>query len=199
MNAAVETSDSDSMTDDSIDNCDSNSDSNSNVDSDSNSDSNSNVDSDSNESDIEEMDHDECANNTTIDINQDLNEDSTLDNDLMFHKNVRKNLLYEGSYHTTDEAILLILKTYADNNLTKTALENILQNTYKLLPKPNNMPKTLYRLFEYVKSLSLKCELFRHYYCKKCLFYYGKTIDVVTNLQNCQACSSPLNHAIFLS
>ncbi|CAG5093133.1 Protein of unknown function [Cotesia congregata] len=78
--------------------------------------------------------------------------------------------LHEDSPITVDECVFNLLNFYCKHNITKAALKESLELQLKLLPENNRMPKTLFKLFQYAQSIAPRCEVIKHYYCKKCLY-----------------------------
>jgi len=60
------------------------------------------------------------------------------------------------------------------------------------LPKPNRLPKTVFKVFEYVKQQAFPCKVITHYCCKVCQFYYGKNKETL-----CKACNSDIGYISF--
>lgn len=69
------------------------------------------------------------------------------------------------------EAVLLVMDLFIDRKLTKKTLASFLNVLIKLMPRPNNMPKSQYLLFKYLEALApplINCV--EHFYCNGCLF-----------------------------
>ncbi|XP_036140791.1 uncharacterized protein LOC118644940 [Monomorium pharaonis] len=96
------------------------------------------------------------------------------------------NLLYKNSEITVSQSVLIIMNLYIHNKLTKAALTAILKALQLVLPKPNNMPKTQFHLFQFVRNLTTTCTIIKHYYCRQCLFYNGSDSSMTV----CPSCSS---------
>lgn len=79
---------------------------------------------------------------------------------------------------STDEAVADIIELYVQHKWTKSSLIDLLKRQQKILPRNNNMPKTLFKLFKYVEDIAPRNEVIKHMYCKKCLAYnsIGPTI-----------------------
>lgn len=95
-------------------------------------------------------------------------------------------LLYEKSKISVSHSVLTIMDLYIHNKLTKATLKATLKALQLLLPKPNNMPKTVFQLFQFVRNLTCTCTVIKHYYCRRCLFYNGTDSFSAT----CTSCSS---------
>lgn len=93
--------------------------------------------------------------------------------------------IYEGSQYSTDEAVLLIMNLYVERKLDKKTLASFLGVVNKLLPRPNNMPKSEYLLYKYLEALAppiVQCK--EHFYCDDCLFYKEESKE------KCEVCNS---------
>ncbi|KYN27562.1 hypothetical protein ALC57_03045 [Trachymyrmex cornetzi] len=75
--------------------------------------------------------------------------------------------------------------------MTKSNLQDMLIVINDMLPQPNLMPKTLYSLFFYVKSITSPCIIIKHFYCKKCILYKG----IIDTSEVCKLCL--LNENLF--
>ncbi|XP_034944902.1 uncharacterized protein [Chelonus insularis] len=103
------------------------------------------------------------------------------------------NALYDGSDISLTRSILLLMNLYIQNKLTKTSLQALLIYIQEILPKPNNMPKTLHNLFKFIENEAHSARIIKYYYCKKCLFY-NNTNPVLTK---CPSCSSTEGTSFF--
>lgn len=81
----------------------------------------------------------------------------------------QKEMLYEGATVRTDESLLDLLKLHVDSSWTKTSLDKLLLYLEKILPHPNTMPTSLYKIFKFLKDLSGDFSVTNHYYCSECL------------------------------
>ncbi|CAD6225598.1 GSCOCG00011837001-RA-CDS [Cotesia congregata] len=79
-------------------------------------------------------------------------------------------MLHENSNVTTDECVLQLLDFYVKHNIMKIALQQLLQMQLNILPADNQLPKTVYKLFQYAQNIAPVCRVIKHYYCRKCLF-----------------------------
>ena len=59
----------------------------------------------------------------------------------------RRDLLYDNSSVSVDEAVVKLLDVYVKNRLTKTALSDILKFLHSILPSHNLMPKNSTEFF----------------------------------------------------
>ena len=85
-------------------------------------------------------------NHNNVDENPDFYPNTNVDNirhhvDLFLHQNSDLNFT---------EIVIRLINLFWKHKLTKTALNDILQLSRDLLPKPNNIPKTVYQLFNVV-------------------------------------------------
>jgi len=69
---------------------------------------------------------------------------------------------YANSPHTLKASLLLILKHCMDNKLSMTALEHLLQVLAFLLPQPNRIPRSKYKLFQ---LLGIDVERYERHVC----------------------------------
>ncbi|XP_067212192.1 uncharacterized protein [Linepithema humile] len=114
--------------------------------------------------------------------------DSTSDNEselLNTVNTVSSETLCSSSHMTVDTAVLNFVNSYIANNKTKICLKADLDFIKSALPKPNRMPKTVFKLFKYVKQRAPPLKVITHYCCKVCQFYYGTSKEVL-----CNACNS---------
>lgn len=102
------------------------------------------------------------------DVNQNYS-DNVKDDDTELRE---QSMIYENSRQTTDEAVLSFLQLYVKHKLTKNALKGILKTVCDVLPVPNNMPTTIFKLFKYVTDLAPPCTVIKQYYCKSCQICY---------------------------
>lgn len=94
---------------------------------------------------------------------------------------VTSQMLYSNSLITIDIAVLNFVNIYLANNKTNTCIEADLHFITSVLSKPNRMPKTVFKVFEYVKQQAPPCKVVTHYCCKVCQFYYGTSKEVLCN------------------
>ncbi|XP_036150554.1 uncharacterized protein LOC118648338 [Monomorium pharaonis] len=130
-------------------------------------------------------------------INDDDNyaaKENEIDSDDDEQQDNQSMLLYEKSTKSTDKSVLLLLQLFLDNKMIKTCLKNTLKVICDLLPTPNNMPRTVFKLFQYVESQAPVRDVIKHFYCKSCHFYYG---DKNKSVRECQVCSSTEHNGIF--
>lgn len=107
--------------------------------------------------------------------------------------------LYNGCHLTAESAHLLISSFSYRHHLSGQAQEDLLQLLQMLLPKPNNLPTSLY-LFHKGETIS-SGEIVRHYYCLRCfaLIEEPKTTTLCPNsLCRLQFCMGATNFFIGL-
>ena len=97
------------------------------------------------------------------------------DNDEEFRLLLSEDFLFDGSDAQRDEAVLNLLKLYVKHKWTKMSLQDLLSYIASILPEPNNMPKTNYKIFQYLENVSTEFTITKHYYCSGCL--QGKTVS----------------------
>lgn len=113
-------------------------------------------------------------------------DDDECDNGVVVNQNtIGYDVLYEDSTISVDECVFRLLNFYVKNNITKAALKESLEMQLKILPKNNQMPKTVFKLFQYAKNVASPCQVIQHYYRKKCLFFIGDT-----KILKCCLCNS---------
>lgn len=96
------------------------------------------------------------------------------------------DLLYDNSEITVIKSVLTLMNLYLQHKLTKAALNAILKMLQLFLPKPNKLPTTQFRLFQYIENVAPSCNIIKHYYCKECLFYNGTN----SIMEVCKSCTS---------
>lgn len=132
--------------------------------------------------DNHELNYWNLSNN--LQSNSDDSDDNIEDN--IGNREIIDKLLYKKSEITVSQSILSIMELYIHNKLTKAALQAILKALQLLLPKPNAMPKTEFKLFQFVRNVAGTCPVIKHFYCRQCLFYKGTDHSVAV----CSSCSS---------
>lgn len=95
------------------------------------------------------------------------------------------SLLYPNSQITIDKAVLNFMDSYINNNKTIRCVKSDLNLLRSALPKSNRMPKTVYKLFNYVMEQAFPYKVTVHYCYKLCKFYYG-----TTKYDFCKVCNS---------
>lgn len=106
-----------------------------------------------------------------------------------------RNMLFDGSKLTVEEAVLEIMEIFVRFKITKQCLQALITFASRILPDGHALPQTYYLLLEYVKKFSPFMTSIRHYYCKVCLYYVGSDegsedrSDQPT-FNSCPACSS---------
>lgn len=95
-----------------------------------------------------------------------INEDIDVENIEIVNES---EMIHENSEVSVDEAVFNLLNFYIKHNITKAALQESLKMQLKLLPNNNQIPKTVYKLSQYVQQISPPCGIIKHYYCKKCV------------------------------
>lgn len=96
------------------------------------------------------------------------------------------NMLYDNSEISLDQSVLNLMNFYVKHNVTKSALQDCLKMQLKILPTNHLLPKTIFKLFQYVKNIAPPCKIIKHYYCKMCPCYIGDD----TNILTCPVCKS---------
>lgn len=96
-------------------------------------------------------------------------------------------LIHENSTVTVDQSVFNLLDFYIQHKLSKSALKNALKIQLAILPSENRMPKTVFKLLQYVENLAPRNEVWKHYYCKNCLFYLGIAFEKILNCSSCYA------------
>ncbi|XP_044003651.1 uncharacterized protein LOC122849115 isoform X2 [Aphidius gifuensis] len=96
-------------------------------------------------------------------------DDTVIDNlDL---NSIESGFVYSGCNMTTDKAVLELMTIHLEKKFTKSTLNCFIKLIQKLLPDCNQMPKTIYKLFEYIKQKAPPETLIKHYYCEQCRKY----------------------------
>lgn len=95
-------------------------------------------------------------------------------------------LIYESSSVTVDQSVFNLVDFYIQHKLSKSALKGALKIQLAILPSENRMPKTIFKLLQYVEDIAPRHDVTKHYYCKNCLLYIGITIE---NILKCPSCS----------
>lgn len=102
-----------------------------------------------------------------------------------------KLMVCEGCPLSLDEGVLNIMTIYLKRKLEKEAVGDFLECLLKFLPKHNNLPKTQYSLFKFVKDLIPLSPEIIHYYCADCQFYLGEVS------MHCTVCNGEKIHKFF--
>lgn len=66
-----------------------------------------------------------------------------------------------------------------------------------MIPQPNKMPKSTYKLFTYLKKVTSMGDEIKHHYCKKCHYYYPDSKS--KRPQKCIACGEKLEVSDFFT
>lgn len=130
------------------------------------------------------LEHDKfstCASMSSSDSNDITQNYSDSDDDTELRE---QSMVYENSRQTTDEAVLSVLQLYIKHKLTKNALKDALKTVCDMLPVPNNMPTTVFKLFKYITDLAPSCAIIKHYYCNSCQIYYDDKTE--HSIQKCR-------------
>lgn len=96
-------------------------------------------------------------------------------------------MLYKNSTMSVDQGVLELMNFYINHKLTKAALKEMLRIVCNMLPRDNQMPRTVFKLFQYVKNIAPPCNVNKHFYCKKCLHYIGCINDKIFKCSSCNA------------
>lgn len=137
------------------------------------------------------------------DDNSDVVNDNDKDNELNRESARVLEILYEDSDISVPKSVSHLMDLYVHEKITKATLKCILETLQLLLPNPNNMPKTMYQLFQFVKKRAPLCATVKHYYCDKLfvvLRYRGKKTGKKnkTNKKNMCRMFQYENYFIFL-
>lgn len=147
--------------------------------------SNSHVsDSESNDENIESQDNLRINDYIHLDVGNNDSHDSDNKSDVVNDNDKRNELnresarvlemLYEGSDISDVKSVSHLMDLYIQEKIRKATLKCILETLQLLLPNSNNMPKTIYQLFKFVKKRAPLCGTVKHYYCDKCLLYWSR-------------------------
>jgi len=63
-----------------------------------------------------------------------------------------KQMMYDGSRKTTDEAVLKLMTLYVRRRWRKSTLQEVLSFNTEFFP--SNLPKSVYKLFKYLEDLT---------------------------------------------
>lgn len=150
--------------------------------------SNSNINDEIDETDVSDS---HSVNSTNTDVSVEIDNESNYDgmhqcdssyidsdsseneNNINPQDNVIRQLLYENCSSTVEESILMLLDLYVKNKWTKASLKGTLNMLQILLPEDNQMPKTVFKLLQYVRNLVPPFTVVKHFYCSHCLCYDG--------------------------
>ncbi|CAD6233584.1 GSCOCG00012284001-RA-CDS, partial [Cotesia congregata] len=112
--------------------------------------------------------------------------DNLIEIEEIIHEDIdQSNMIFPNSTMSVDECVLCLLKLYIKHNITKAALKDILKMQLKFLPEDNEMPKTLFKLFQYAKNIAPPTKFIKNYYCKKCLFGVDIEISGKKQIEKC--------------
>lgn len=113
------------------------------------------------------------------------NDSDSIENELFDTLSIiSSEMLCPNSGMSVDTAVFNFINIYITNNKTITCLQDDLHFLTSMLPKSNRMPKTVFKLFEYIKQQAPPCKIITHYCCKVCQFYYGTSKEAL-----CKACN----------
>ena len=106
---------------------------------------------------ISDEDHENNENqNYDNEVEEESNHQSIdYDDDVRIHGRNLKQPLYNGTDLTTCAAVCLIMQFSLRYNLTNQAIEKLLKLLYVLLPSPNHLPKSYYKLKAFFKQFSV--------------------------------------------
>jgi len=93
--------------------------------------------------------------------------------------------LFKNSNITVDTAVSHLLRCYVKHQKTKACLADELRIIKKILPQPNRIPSTVYKLFQYVLVFVPSCKIVKHFCCHNCQYYCGVERPIL-----CPACNS---------
>lgn len=115
----------------------------------------------------------------------DLNERGEMNAD-----RAQRNMLLPNNTASVDKFVLDLLNLHIKHNITKAALKDILKMQLKFLPDDNEMPKSLFKLFQYAKNIAPPCKVIRNYYCKKCLVNVDLEVLGKKQVKKCSLCKT---------
>lgn len=87
---------------------------------------------------------------------------------------------------TIDESLLTLLELYVEHKWTKASLKGTLEMLHKMLSDDNNLPKTVFKLFQCIENLIPSFNVIKYFYCKKCLSYCSAD----TRIHECFSCNA---------
>ncbi|XP_074098854.1 uncharacterized protein LOC141527332 [Cotesia typhae] len=102
-------------------------------------------------------------------------------------------MLHENSSISVDQCVFDLLDYYIKHNISKSALAETLKMQLNILPQDNKMPKSVYKLFQYVHKIATPCRTFKHYYCKICISYIGSDSRIL----KCLSCNANVDRNAF--
>lgn len=121
--------------------------------------------------------------------------------DLDENENWYNEFLYNGSLQTTGNAVIDIVDLHVNNKNSKKNLDETLRCMHRMLPQPNNLPRSKYILMKKLDSLFPKdMEMHtKHRICENCCEYIGVWSETakVVNCKNSQCNSTSLGGAFF--
>lgn len=91
-----------------------------------------------------------------------------------------------------DECVLAVLELYIKHKMTKESLKDTLTAICNMLPQPNNMPTSFFKLLQYTRNIAPECSVTEHFYCKKCRVYDNSFVN-----NCCQVCLSDGGRSVF--
>lgn len=94
--------------------------------------------------------------------------------------------LYQNCSLTTDESVLMLLELYIQHRVPKSCLTAILVMLHKMLPNSNNLPHSVFKLFNYATDLTPSVTIIKCYYCQNCSSYLG----VDSKIEKCNSCGA---------
>lgn len=149
------------------------------------------------EEEIEEVEkvEEELVGDSDIEINYNSeNSDKVEDNDDHSDDEVVEthSILYKNSSKTMDECVLAVLELYIKHKMTKESLKDTLTTICNMLPQPNNMPTSFFKLLQYTRNIAPECSVTEHFYCKKCRVYDNSFVN-----NCCQVCLSDGGRSVF--
>jgi len=102
-------------------------------------------------------------------------------------------VLHKSKSKNIDEIVLNLLELYVRHKWTKISLRDILTMLQKILPKDNQLPNSVHKLFQYVRKYTSSFHVMKHYYCKDCLYYNG----FESKIDKCLSCNTDKNFSFF--
>lgn len=137
----------------------------------------------SNDSDCSYVD-DIDDNINVDDIDDNINIDNIDQNEFSLRKK-SVLILHEISSKNVDEIVLNLLELYVHHKWTKASLRDTLAMLRKVIPEGNQLPISVFQLFQYIKNRTPSFNVIKHSYCKICLSYNG----IESKINKCFSCN----------
>lgn len=102
------------------------------------------------------------------------------------------SLLEHNESVSTDEIIINLLQLYIRHKWTKVSLQDTLSLLQKIVPDNCDLPKSVFKLFQYIQDQAPAFNIIKHFYCKTC------STDIDIDLKDqCLSCNSNSNISFF--